>query len=104
MQILNVRTIQGKSHPQTKRLFLFLFAQSRGARNRVRIMSLLRFRSRNCNQLSTELVLDYKLVQHHLKILQKNNLVRNIGNNYDNSYFPSTYFEKNQSIFDEIIN
>ncbi len=61
-------------------VFWLLFVESRGGTNRIRIMSVLRKRPRNRNQLATELDLDYKNIQHHLKVLEGNNLVRKFGN------------------------
>ncbi len=85
-------------------VFWYLFVDSRGATNRIRIMSTLRKRPTNRNQLSTELGIDYKAIQHHLKVLEKNNLVRKIGNHYGIMYCVSTLFENSESVFDEIIN
>ncbi len=80
MQILKARTIKAKSPLQTKIVFWNLFVASRGATNRIRIMSALRKRPRNRNQLSNELGIDYKGIQHHLKVLEGNNLVTKFGN------------------------
>ncbi len=80
-----------------------LFVGSRGAPNRIRIMSALRNMPRNRNQLAIELDLDYKNIQHHLKVLEKNNLVRKIGNYYGVVYSVSTLFENNEIVFDEIV-
>ncbi|MCH7877391.1 MAG: winged helix-turn-helix transcriptional regulator [Thaumarchaeota archaeon] len=66
-------------------------------------MSALRKRPRNRNQLSTELGIEYKVIQHHLKVLEKNNLVRKIGNHYGVIYFVSTLFENSEFVFDEIV-
>ena len=66
-------------------------------------MSALRKRPCNRNQLATELGIDYKTIQHHLKILEKNNLVKKIGNHYGMIYYVSTLFENSEIIFDEII-
>jgi len=33
----------------------------------------------NTHQLSKELDLDYKAIQHHMKVLEKNNMVSKIG-------------------------
>ena len=79
MQVLTAKTIEAKSPTQTKMLFWFLFAGTRGASNRIRIVSLLRKTPNNANQLSTELRIDYKLTLHHLKILERENLVTKIG-------------------------
>jgi len=102
-QHLIVKTIKAKTHPETKKLFWVLFAGSRGSDTRIRIMSVLRKRPRNRNQLSTELGIDYKGIQHHIKVLEQNNLVKKIGNLYGVTYCVSTFFENNEIVFDEIV-
>jgi len=57
MLTLKARTIEAKSHLQTKIVFWLLFVGSRGPANRIRIMSALRKRPSNRNQLAKELVL-----------------------------------------------
>ncbi len=84
-------------------VFWGLFVGSRGATNRIKIMSTLRKRPSNRNLLSIELDLDYKNVQHHLKVLEKNNLVRKFGNHYGVVYCVSTLFENSEFVFDEIV-
>jgi len=101
-QHLIVRTIKAKTHPETKKLFWLLFAGSRGAATRIRIMSVLRKRPSNRNQLSVELGTDYKNIQCHLKILEGNNLVKKIGKPFGVRYYVSTLFENNEIAFDEI--
>ena len=103
MLTLKARTIEAKSHLQTKIVFWLLFVGSRGAANRIRIMSVLRKRPRNRNQLSKELGIDYKNIQHHLKILEGNNLVKKIGNKYGATYYVSALFENSEIVFDEIV-
>ena len=66
-------------------------------------MLVLRKRPRNRNQLATELGIDYKLVQYHIKILEKNNLVKKIGNPYGVTYYISELFINNEIVFDEIV-
>ncbi len=103
MQILSARTIEAKSHLQTKILFWRLFVGSRGLTNRIRIMSVLRKRPSNRNQLATELGVDYKNIQHHIKVLEGSNLVKKIGNPYGLIYCVSAFFENNEAVFDEIV-
>jgi len=103
MQTLKARTIEAKKHLQIKTVFWFLFVGSRGGTNRIRIMSVLRNRPRNKNQLATELGIDYKNIQHHIKILEENNLVKKIGNAYGVTYCVSAFFENNEIVFDEIV-
>jgi len=66
-------------------------------------MSVLRKKPINRNQLAIELGVDYKSVQHHLKILQGKNLVKKMGNKYDVKYCVSTLFENSEFVFDEIV-
>ena len=103
MQTLKAKTIKAKSPLQTKIVFWGLFVGSRGAPNRIRIMSALRKMSSNRNQLAIELGIEYKAIQHHLKVLEKNNLVRKIGNHYDVIYCVSPLFENSEFVFDEIV-
>ncbi len=103
MQTLKARTIEAKRHLQIKIVFWLLFVGSRGGTNRIRIMSVLRKRPRNRNQLATELGIDYKNIQHHIKILEENNLVKKIGNLYGVTYYVSALIENNEIVFDEIV-
>ena len=103
MQNLSLRTIQTKAHPEAKMVFWYVFASSRGGPNRIKIMSLLKNRPFNAHQLSREIGLEYKGIQHHIRALEKNNLITKIGEGYGICYFPSPLFESNQEIFDEIV-
>ena len=103
MQALTMRTIETKIHPQTKGLFWFLFAGSRGGTNRIRIVSALQKRPSNKNQLATDLGIEYKGIQHHLKVLEENNLVDKVGQSYGTTYFVSALFEEGKAVFDEIV-
>ena len=88
--------------PTAKRLFWFIFAGSRGGINRLKIISALKENPQNTNQLAKELGLDYKAIQHHIRILEKNNLITKIGEKYGVRYSPSSFLEVNMETFDEI--
>ncbi|MFB5610338.1 MAG: ArsR/SmtB family transcription factor [Nitrosopumilaceae archaeon] len=90
--------------PQARRLLWFVFAGSRGGLNRLRIISALKDKPMNTNQLANELGLDYKAIQHHMKVLEKNNLVSKEGEKYGITYFVSTFLEVNMETFNEIEN
>jgi len=77
------------------RLLWFLFAGTRGGDNRIKILDILIINPLNINKIAEELQLDYKTVQHHMRILEKNNLVTKIGDKYGILYFISNYMEKN---------
>jgi DNA-binding transcriptional ArsR family regulator len=85
-----------------KRLLWYLFAGSKGGDNRIKIIDLLKERPYNINQLAEVLGLDYKAVQHHITVLEKNNLVGKMGEKYGILYFISNYLEVNIEAFNEI--
>ncbi|QLH10285.1 winged helix-turn-helix domain-containing protein [Nitrosarchaeum sp. AC2] len=88
--------------PESKRLMWFIFAGSRGGLTRLRIISLLKKTPLNTNQLSKELGFDYKAIQHHIKVLEKNNMITKVGEKYSVMYFISTFLETNMETFEEI--
>ena len=81
--------------PDIIRLLWFIFAGTRGGDNRIKILDLLIKNPLNINRISEELQLDYKTIQHHVRILEKNNLVTKMGDKYGILYFISNYMEKN---------
>ena len=88
--------------PDAKRLLWFIFAGSRGGLNRLKIISKLKNQPLNTNQLAKELGLDYKAIQHHIRVLEKNNMITSVGEKYGVAYFISTYLEVNMETFEEI--
>jgi predicted transcriptional regulator len=92
------------SDPAARRLLWYLFAGSRGGVNRIKIINLLQDTPSNINRMAEVLNLDYKAVQHHVDVLQKNNLVSSMGEKYGIMYFVSNYLESNMDTFKEIVN
>ena len=88
--------------PHSKRLFWFLFAGSRGGLNRLKLVSAIKKNPLNANQLAKELGLDYKAIQHHIRVLEKNNLITKVGEKYGVIYFISNFLEINMELFNEI--
>ncbi len=86
------------------RYFLYLFAGTQGWSPRINIVMLIREMPRNTNQLAEALGLDYKAVQHHLKILEKNNLVTRQGEKYGVIYFVSQYLDSRLQEFLHVVN
>jgi predicted transcriptional regulator len=92
------------SDPAARRLLWYLFAGSKGGENRIKIINLLQDTPLNINRMAEVLNLDYKAVQHHVDVLQKNNLVSRMGEKYGIMYFVSNYLESNMASFKEIVN
>jgi DNA-binding transcriptional ArsR family regulator len=91
------------SDPTARRLLWYLFAGSKGGENRIKIINLLQDTPLNINRMAEVLDLDYRAVQHHVDVLEKNNLVSRMGEKYGIMYFVSNYLESNMDTFKEII-
>ena len=94
---------QRKPDRQTRKLLFYLFTSTRGGLTRLRIIVMLLDKPLNTNQLSQELGLDYKAVQHHMKVLEKNNIVSKVGEKYGAIYHISNFLEINIRSLDEAI-
>lgn len=98
----SIRLLQTDADKETKARFWYLFADSKGATNRRKIMIYLKNNLANANQLANHFNIDYKGIRFHLRILENNNLVRNSGYGYNDYYFVAPYFEINEEVFWEI--
>ena len=85
-----------------RQLIWYLFAGSRGGITRANIVNLLKNTPLNANKISEFLGIDYKTVQHHLRVLKENNVVRTEVDGYAAEYQLTEYFAANFSIFEEI--
>jgi DNA-binding transcriptional ArsR family regulator len=90
--------------PAFKRLLMYLLVGTKGGFNRLQIMRLIRDEPLNPNKIGEKLNLDYKTVQHHLKILRENSIVvtSSPSGTYGAMYFLAPFVEKNISLVDEI--
>ncbi len=87
---------------EARRLLWYLFAGSRGGENRIKIIDIIKDHPHNINQLAEALGLDYKAVQHHVGVLEKNNIVTKVGEKYGVIYFISNYLEANIDAFNKV--
>ena len=94
---------QRKPDKQTRKLLLYLFTSTRGGFTRLRIIMNLLDQPYNTHQLAQALDLDYKAVQHHMKVLEKNNLVSKIGEKYGAIFHLSNFLEIHITALDEAI-
>ena len=84
-------------------LVWYLLAGTRGGPTRAIIVNSLRKVPMNKNQLSKKLNLDYKTVEHHLKILVDNNMLSIINKGkYGAAYTLSTGMINSIASFNEI--
>ena len=92
-----------KPDKQTRKLLLYLFTGTRGGFTRMRIIMLLLEQPYNTHQMAKELDLDYKAVQHHMQVLEKNNMVTKIGEKYGAIFHLSNFLEYNILALNEAI-
>lgn len=104
-EIIRSRQESNQRNPdkQTRKLLFYLFTSTRGGFTRLRIIMSLLDKPYNTHQLSQELELDYKAIQHHMKVLEKNNMVSKIGEKYGAIFHLSNFLEMNISALDEAI-
>jgi DNA-binding transcriptional ArsR family regulator len=89
--------------PHARNLLWVVFASSRGGQNRLKMIRALKKTPLNTHQLARELGLNYRAAQHHILVLEKNNIVTKMGEKYGATYFLSTFFEANKTIFEELV-
>lgn len=65
-----------------EKVLYLLFAATAGGPMRTRIIEAIKEAPRNANQLREHLGVDYRTVTHHLKILEKDNMVVGVGEQY----------------------
>ena len=80
----------------------WLIAGTKGGDTRGRIVLALKEMPRNANQLAETLSLDYKTVRQHLKVLEKNKIIIQVGSGYGITYLLSTEMDENYIEFQKI--
>jgi len=79
---------------------VYVFVGTRGGYNRARIVELLKKEPMNAHRISERLELDYKTVQHHLRLLEENQVIVASSPKaaYGAVYFLTPYIEKNLEV------
>lgn len=103
-QLVRERSISLTHKPDrdARRLLMYVFTGTRGGYTRLRMISLLSGQPFNTNQLASEMGLDYKAIQHHLAVLEKNNLVTRVRERYGAIFHLSNYLEANILALDDV--
>jgi DNA-binding transcriptional ArsR family regulator len=99
----NTRSSSPYEEKHLRRLLWYLLGGTRGGPNRAEIIKTLQSRPCNANQLAEVLRVDYKTIQHHIRILEENGLVSpaNKGS-YGAVLFLTAKMEEALPILDEI--
>jgi len=76
-------------------LFSSVFTGMSGRYTRLRIICAITEDPMNTLELSKKLTMDYKTIQHNIKVLEKNNLIAREGEGYGDLFFPSELISAN---------
>ena len=82
---------------------LYFLTGTKGGMNRIEILKLLQKKSLNANEIKEKLKLDYKTVQHHLRLLVKNRFISISGERYGAMYQLTDEFNFHKNLFKEIL-
>ncbi len=96
-------SVNRKPDRASRKLLLYLFTGTKGGYTRLKIIMNLETRPLNTHQLSKEMGLDYKAIQHHMRVLEKNNLVTKVGEKYGAIFHLSNLLEINIECLTEVI-
>jgi len=78
-----------------KELFSSVFTGMSGRYTRMRIICAITEEPMNARELSQKLELDYKTIQHNIKVLESNTLIDREGEGYGDIFFPSELLSSN---------
>ena len=70
---------------------------------RLKIIKSLMDGPKNANQLSLDINVNYRTIEHHIRVLMNSNLLAVQGEGYGRVYFPSANITKNFHTLEEIL-
>ena len=92
-----------KEDPHMNSLLSSVFTGMSGRYTRMRIICAITEEPMNARELSKKLELDYKTIQHNIKVLESNNLIDREGEGYGDMFFPSDLISSNLSTLYKVI-
>ena len=84
-----------KEDPHIMELFSSVFTGMSGRYTRMRILCAITEDPMNTLEISKKLELDYKTIQHNIKVLESNGLIVRQGEGYGDLFFPSELLSSN---------
>ncbi len=84
-----------KEDPHMNKLLSSVFTGMSGRYTRMRIICAITEQPMNARGLSKKLELDYKTIQHNIKVLESNSLIDREGEGYGDMFFPSDLITSN---------
>ncbi len=80
-----------------------VFTGMQGRYTRLRIIQLLKDEPLNANQVAHELGLDYRTIQHNIRVLETKNMISRVGGKYGSIFFLSPLLEDNLDVLNQVI-
>ena len=84
-----------KEDPHIMELFSSIFTGMGGRYTRMRILCAITEEPLNTLEISKRLGLDYKTIQHSIKVMESNGLIVRQGEGYGDLFFPSDLLSSN---------
>ena len=84
-----------KADPHMKSIFSTVFTGMSGRYTRMRIICAITEKPMNTLELSKKLDLDYKTIQHNIKVLESNSFIIREGKGYGDVFFVSDLISSN---------
>ena len=81
--------------PHMNKLLSSVFTGMSGRYTRMRIICAISEEPMNTLELSKKLEMDYKTIQHNIKVLESNSLIVREGEGYGDLFFPSELISSN---------
>jgi predicted transcriptional regulator len=81
-----------------KRSFVFSIAGTRGGPVRLAVLKVIDRERMNVNQIAIKMGMDYKTIQHHVRVLEKSGFVKKEAAKSENIYSVSDLIKSNTEI------
>lgn len=71
---------------------------------RIKILKSIIDDPKNANQISKDIDVNYRTIEHHLKLLSENKLIMAQGEGYGKVYFVSSLISENMHLLKKVFN
>ncbi len=88
---------------EDRKLLWWLLVATSGGEKRVQIIKILKKDPQNINKLREILNVNYRTIEHHIKILLDNRIIQKMGNGYGAVYFLSDYYQVHFNLLEDVI-
>lgn len=92
-----------RTHNYIRELLWDTFGRSRGGMTRLKMITAIRIRPLNANQLANELGINYRAISHHVEVLERSNLIRREGQKFGAKILVSNLMEVHMEFLEEIL-